>query len=435
MMEKNYIKRVGIVALSAAVVISAINFFVDPYLIFESPRISNLNAVKPTAVSRERIFKARHVERKQPRTVIVGNSRGHRGYSPESAAWPSDMQPVYNLSLAGATLYESALLLAHAANNGKVETAIIGIEFHDFLPNTNVQSNPIYLDRNRSLKERVSVSLDGMPNERWWINSLLDQFGALVSFDALLDSIYTIILQQNDDAPDMTNRGLNPLREGRSIIQDRGQHALFTDNYSDIPRDLLRRVSKPADIGPTDFASTEAADTLNDIMSIASRKEISLVFLIHPQHSDYYEMVHSIGLGESYKNWKRYILSAVNKRMQGKVPVIWDFSGYGPYNTETVPYIGDRESIMKWHVEPGHFSVALGGKVIETIFSTKYNSSEPTSFGQQLTEGNLEGFLITQDQLRRNFQQRNTERLSIQRQITGALYDEWADRLDQNILR
>ena len=127
----------GSAAMAAAAIV-AFNAWIDPYLLFGRPRVAGFNALKPAVETREALMKAYQAARiEAPRTVVLGSSRSDIGLDPAHAAWPSAMQPVYNLSLAGSWLgvnvrYLRGLLALRPAS-ARPDTLVVAIDFETFL--------------------------------------------------------------------------------------------------------------------------------------------------------------------------------------------------------------------------------------------------------------------------------------------------------------
>jgi len=83
------------------IVVAAINLVVDPYGIFRLIDAPGFNSVKPAAPSRGPMVKAYQVQRVQPKTLILGNSRAELGLDPNHPAWPQTARPVFNAALPG----------------------------------------------------------------------------------------------------------------------------------------------------------------------------------------------------------------------------------------------------------------------------------------------------------------------------------------------
>lgn len=80
------------------------NFVVDPYSMFNMPRIDRFNGRKATAESQERLIEAYDVFPTSSKTLLFGNSRVDRGLDGRMPQWPSNERPVHNLAVGGSGL-------------------------------------------------------------------------------------------------------------------------------------------------------------------------------------------------------------------------------------------------------------------------------------------------------------------------------------------
>src|SRR6185295_17831899 len=102
---------IACVIITAA--IAAANALVDPYLLFNMPRVKGFNASKPSVERFERMMKTYEVLRAAPRSLILGSSRVAIGLDADHASWPADSRPVYNLGIAAADPFTSYRYLQH----------------------------------------------------------------------------------------------------------------------------------------------------------------------------------------------------------------------------------------------------------------------------------------------------------------------------------
>ena len=98
-----YIKRLALVTLCLLLLASGISWFVNPYDIYNSPRVAKFNTVKSEALNYSRTTKAYAVRKIKPTAICLGNSRAYTGIDPEHAGW--SYSPVYNLAFEAAKIY------------------------------------------------------------------------------------------------------------------------------------------------------------------------------------------------------------------------------------------------------------------------------------------------------------------------------------------
>jgi hypothetical protein len=150
------------------------NVAIDPYGIFNSPKITGFNNSKPEQWKNTRLFKAIDIIRIKPIAVFLGSSRSDYGLSPNHPAL-SSYQPAYNLSLTSATPAEIFQYLKHMlVNQNHLKLVIIGLD--EFMFNSFNKNGSDFS------KERL---------EKNYL-TLQDALNTTLSFSALFASLETI---------------------------------------------------------------------------------------------------------------------------------------------------------------------------------------------------------------------------------------------------
>lgn len=112
--------------------VSVINYLVDPYDFFNTPNFLGINHSKPKKDFNDRLFKAADIIRIKPTTVILGSSRTKQGINPKHPALKND-KSVYNLALNGPNIYKVRRYLEHTiANQKNLKQVIFGVDFFLF---------------------------------------------------------------------------------------------------------------------------------------------------------------------------------------------------------------------------------------------------------------------------------------------------------------
>ncbi|NKB57200.1 MAG: hypothetical protein GKS00_12800 [Alphaproteobacteria bacterium] len=349
----------------------------DPYLIFGSKRIAGINAIKATYERRERTVKAHIFRRLHPTTIILGNSRSQRGFDPSSKYWPKSFRPVVNASLPGGTIYEIFRYAQHAQSSTNLKNIFITLEFEEFLQFSNPKSDARYQKRYRAMNKRLSLHEDGSKNDSGTIELIKDYGRSLFSLDAVTDSVITVASQDLPLSVNITDLGFNPLREERAKILSKGQFYWFRRNLPIITANLKGRSRNV--LKNIDFQNTEAGYYFEKLLDLISQHRLNAYFVIPPYHSKYLLIIDDLGLSESFFEWQAYVTRRINERKLQNQISLWNFSGFHQFNDEPIPAAHDRKTMMKWHVEPGHFRGALGEKVIQRIFT-----KEVSDFGMLL---------------------------------------------------
>lgn len=115
------------------------NIAVDPYGIMNSPEFNRVNKLKSAKGDYERLYKAIDVQRIQPKTVFLGNSRVHRAFDPHHPAL-ANAQKGYNVAFPAATMYEQLRYFQYANKNQKdLKLVVIGVDFGMFNSSNKTQ--------------------------------------------------------------------------------------------------------------------------------------------------------------------------------------------------------------------------------------------------------------------------------------------------------
>ncbi|NEN93284.1 MAG: hypothetical protein F6K48_32150, partial [Okeania sp. SIO3H1] len=116
-------------ASSLSLLVLGLNWFINPYGVTNSPKVKGVNWYKPATSDNTRLYKAVALTRQNAKTILLGASRIETGINPDYSGL-KQYQPVYNLGLAGATIYEQRRYLEYAiSNQPNLEMVILGIDF------------------------------------------------------------------------------------------------------------------------------------------------------------------------------------------------------------------------------------------------------------------------------------------------------------------
>ena len=78
--------------------------------------------------------------------------------------------------------------------------------------------------------------------------------------------------------------------------------------------------------------------------------------------------------------------------------LIWDFSGYSKFTTESVSRLPNEKSQLKWFWESSHFKKNVGDKILTKVLNKEQNSDYALSdFGIKINSENIDAHL---DQIR-----------------------------------
>ena len=377
MREARQYLRIAAAAIGVAAFASiGLTVAVDPYRCFGTPGIHGITERKPRATQRAELAKTYLLDRVRPRTLLLGNSRMEVGLDPDSGSWPARLRPVFNAALAGHDLRSAEQFLREAlAGAPKPELVILGLDFQDFIGAPPDAPDPPPDEEDA----RLRVDALGHANRQRTLRVWTDVLDATLNLDAVTDSLLTL-LDQSADSRTMTKLGFDPLHEYAAFARREGYRRLF-DQKDDVYR------SEYARFAPSDFAQpirNIEFRTLSRIIDEAARSDVRLVLVTYPYHRDYLDMLHRLGLWQSFEDWKRAVVRIAGRHeARGGMVTVYDFAQYNAITAEPVPAAGDRHAVMQWYWEAGHFKSTLGDRIIARV------TRSDSDFGTELwTSGN-----------------------------------------------
>lgn len=358
-----FLKQAAATFLAALASVAALNLWVDPYRIWNVRGGLSEEIPRPRAIQEGPLLKARGIRRVRPVTVILGNSRAEIGFDPRAAVWPAALQPVYNAALPGRGIDASERSLEQAIQAGRLRTAVIGLDFMDFLTEPD---------------ERVA------PQRTSAVQSWHSDVRIILSLDTLLDSFQTLWQQKDPYAANITSLGFNPLNEYTSIVRLEGYGSVFLQKEQEEARAFAKM---PKSVFVRSSQTSAAWQTLDRILALARANHVDARFVIYPYHAHILEMLHRAGLYAAFETWKKHLADILNAGVQPDAPRcrLWDFSGYNAYSIEYVPAPEDRTAVVKWYWESGHFKRELGDRVLARILE-----DDDAAFGNCLDRDNVD---------------------------------------------
>lgn len=367
--HRRYLVIAGALLGSLLALVAACNWLVDPYGLFDAPRIEGINARKTRADQEVFQFKAAALARARPRTLILGNSRAEIGFDPDGASWPAALRPVFNAALPGTGPGAAARMLSIASAQRVPEVVLLGVDFPDFLRAPGEREAPL---------EPAGVGPAERPN--------LETLGrSLVSLDSLRNSLLTVATQRSPYATEVTASGFNPLRDYVALVRNEGHGQLFAQKDAEYAGRLRK--------GPRDVTVPGANDSpefaqVREIVRFCREHRVRLRVVVYPYHADVLEIFDRAGVWNAYERWKRLLTAMVAAEAAAGTDVeLWDFGTYGPRTTEPVPKPGDTSTDMRHYWEAGHFKPALGDEIVAQLFG----GAQP--IGRRLEPGNVEDAL------------------------------------------
>ena len=366
--------------------VAAINWLIDPYSIWNTPKIHGLNTVKPKLADHHRIYKIVGLARHPANTVILGTSRSDIGLNPNHSALG---QNALNLATAGQPYRETRMLFNWLNDREAIKTFVIGLDF--FVANIFYTFPADFVAEN-------------FTNERGW--------QLAISGSTLMDSVNTIAKRKVLLSDTWSEKGLRLWSDeyvknggGSRKIMHESEKGYLTQYYLPPPSCSFSLASTGLKLTPL--------EEIRAIFSRAYREHISLKLLISPSHARQWETLAAAGLWDKWEEWKRHLVQMNEDEAQrtGQTPFpLWDFSGYNSISTETVPVLDDTETIMRWYFESSHYTPATGNLVLNRIFNLKSTDlTVPDDFGTLLTSRNIDTHLAHIRAAREHYRQTHPE--------------------------
>lgn len=350
---------------------------VDPYRMYGSPTLQGRTALKPRAYERSDFVKEYLIDRLKPRTLLLGNSRVEIALDPDNAVWPQESQPVFNAAESGHDLATALVRFRHAIQVAPLRLAILAVDFPDFLERKQLAPGPD--------ESRLPFDHNGHPNPERKMQTWKDRFTTTLTIDAVVDSLITILNQNEATTVTMTESGFNPLHDLEVIARRNGYHWLFAQKlkayrtqYGKAPKpnfDILKRNAN--------------FRYLDEIIKIAVAHNVHLIVYIHPYHYTFLELLRDLDLWPSFEAWKRALVATTDAAAgpQRNLVTILDFSGYSAIALEPIPAEGDRQTTMRWYWESGHYKSTLGDILLARMLNKNVD------FGREMNNQVIESVL------------------------------------------
>jgi hypothetical protein len=255
-----------------------------------------------------------------------------------------------------------------------VETVFLSVDFIDFI---STESMPAPM---KKLMQQQSGELKYLPsgdtNLDYYRVLLLDYYKSLLSLDALVSTIKTIVFQSSA-APDRDKSGFNPARDFEEAVRVEGPRALFDQKMQNlqVKYGLTWYLRNSAGKLPVTF------DDIDEFLSVAAMRGVKVYLFTHPFHESYWDLMKSEGLMPLYEDWMKSMETLVRAR-QGDDLELWDFSQESPYIHEKIPAAGVRSGPLQWFWEPAHYRRELGDLMVDAILSESCDSQ--VQFGRRI---------------------------------------------------
>jgi len=375
---RRYLATWLLAAFVIAAAVFALTVAVDPYGILGTPRIAGLTADKPSAADRPRLTKPYLVESPPPsgwNTIVMGASNADVGFDPTSPAWPADRRPVFNLAIDGADPDIQARFLQHALVTTHPKLVLIGLTLEDAMVFPVTRRLSAAASSQYVFESRMRVRPDGTPNPDHARARLEDFAFATFSMQAFTDSVSTLLRQNDPERTQETVQGLNTAGSFARWVRTEGSYSLVMNKDREKTPQLISWSFNP--VTTTDGIAAMVRDS--------RARGAEVVVFIMPGYVDQLEIMRQTGTTPLFERWKQDVARVV-EQAAGNAPVpLWDFSGYSPYTTESLPGPGDTKAPLRWFWEFVHFRAALGDLMVQRMLG----SGGPPDFGARVTTASL----------------------------------------------
>jgi hypothetical protein len=362
--------------LGLAVVTATFNLIIDPYLVFGSPRTKGVNQVKTEINEYVFLTKAFEPFRRSTDVLIAGNSRVEMGLDPNHACFEKLGLEAYNLGIPGAGVGRQLNYVLNVVYSQPVRRILLGVDFVDFLEE---EGSPRPLRDLNVTTGNLPRRFDGSNNPEYKWVSAQTRFKSLLSLNALISSVQTLLLQGPYRADRLPN-GFNPARDFSRATSLEGPGALFEQKMASV----RERFVTPMSIYYADGSLVREFDLFSRFLDIAAVEGVEVVVLAGPFHELFWDLLREKGLLEMHMDWLAEIEGRV-RRAEGQA-TIWDFSMDSEFIHEPVPPAGVKTSALNWFWEPSHYRKSLGDKMLDSMLASECGS--PVSFGRQISVQN-----------------------------------------------
>lgn len=371
MSTSRYLILVVVLSLVMLGLVAATNARLDPYGLAQAASLSD----EDRGIKRERpgafVRKASHAYALRPRAIILGTSRAQGALDVRHLGFVPDDAPVMNLALGALSIEQMRLLLMHAHAISAPRKAIIGLDLESFL--------------GRGRPDFDSAALAGNPDSepRWLV-----RVRASLSRHALAAGLAASTgIGRPDERPGFDDM-LKELDGQRGVVWV----TEFNNFYAQLAQ--LFPQSDMGNVWQADAKLKAAMEAFRSLLRFARAHDIDLRLFISPVHARYLDWYRHVGWWPMFQQWKRELVAAIAEDAQahpGAQPVpLWDFSGFHPVATETVPRLGDLDTRMHWYLESSHYSSATGKLILDHVLGYGRSAESSPLPNQRIHRGNID---------------------------------------------
>ena len=391
-----------------ALLLSIFSLVIDPYVLFDSQRINDVNRYKPFGLPHIRLSKAYRVTGGQFDTLILGSSRTGRGL--QCKMIDPSVTSCYNASTTAATPLESLRYLQQL----KPATVYLGIDFFTVLDQRLM--NESFVD------DRLRLSRDGGVNYSFYKQWITDHLGSMVSSQAVDDSYVTLrkqgktaLLPAADGMPVIYSDGSwgeDPTRLDAmgGNIRGKKQEKRFVHIYGVMMALFEKSASQHLESGtPVTDTIDQHLDAFRQIVEYCHANNVRLKVFFNAAHAYYWQLAYKAVGREPLEHWKRRVVE-INENVAAENQTdsfaIFDFSGFNAVSVEEIPSADNGYRLMDSFQDVMHFSTRSGAEMLK-IMAAECDDPRDNSWGRCLAADNIDSRLETQWQAYQQFSSDN----------------------------
>lgn len=299
--------------LTVLIFFGIFNYIINPYNTFNHNFYFSFNYMKTKVIS-DRMTKFYELKHVQPKTILMGSSR--IGMIPTIYVENYVDKPIYNLSLAGSSIYEQTSYLEYALNNMDITTIIWGLDFFGINPVKNI--------KNKENEDRVTryINYD-------------DYLTSLISAKAIKHSLSTI--KYNFQNKKKTSKYYADLQYKETIENTYSEQEILQN----IEQTLETYTINKTFLTSEEFKKPEniniCLEMIDKIVKLAQKKDVKLYILVNPVYKKHLDLYEKLGLSNTYIYWK------------DKLADITSYYDFLTYNSITNNHLNFRDSA---HIKP-----------------------------------------------------------------------------------
>lgn len=274
--SRTYLALMGLGLCCVSVVALILTYLVDPFGLLSSGQPTPFRLCSKGSKTRanNRDFIPLLIQKHQPNTVVMGSSRVRRGFS------SSQLPPqAVNVSLRGLTLPEASIILLRAAENPRLKTVWLGLDYGMFF-HDNAQTEKIQ-------------SLMAAAEHPWtaFRYGLLQPSAIRAAFSVLLGGESCSVAYRNEQGFENPGVASYPILNQQDLKQRKAALANF--------------YRQSASVGDTTLQARyqQRMAMFSGLVDRFATQKIQLNLFVNPSHPAYYEALDDVGLTSQYREW------------------------------------------------------------------------------------------------------------------------------------